>query len=563
MAIETDNKMTLGYSDDPAQKDSLGVDKYFKALEKYILSCPTPTTIAIQGGWGTGKSTAMGIIRDRISDKTHVIEFNTWQYSKTSGQSLVIPLLSMFKDEIDRIKNPNAKANYKKGAIGTAIHLLMLGGYAYLDKTADLGNSIDHLIAFIKGDDSVIKGDEAVYSLCEYYKQIGKIQNVLENSIDSIGDKKKFVVFIDDLDRLNPEDAVSLLEDLKTLLCIKNCVFVLALDQTIVNKGLSKKYGEGTEYSKHFFDKIIQLPFSMPINQYDIFAYIKELKGKNDFIKDEDVSGIVNILEEFGESNPRTIKRLLNILQLYSHVKDDNGNDYKYEEYIKECFAIILIQISHRDIYDLICQYVKDHAAKRSPFQWLYGIQPASDRSFWMDNFDNDPILRKLRGIFNYDFARLSDVLSMTTVTGDGNYGSKQEEAEVIADHLIEYASEVCKVEGWIKEEKPGGSVSFKKPGYADIGIVGHPEHVNLTFSGDKAQIDFLLSDAKGDLSLDRITDTYKFTAYPSTQGDLNTPYIIANISGNTGYFCLREISTRDPDSIKLAGKILREHLRK
>ena len=583
-----DSKILLGYSDDPAEKDSLGVDKYFKALEEYILSCPTPTTIAIQGDWGTGKSTAMGIIRDRIKDKTHVIEFNTWQYSKISGQSLVIPLLSVFLEKIKEIEvgktntetegKGETKRNEKnskeekdlKETINTAIDLLSFGAYAYLDKKFGIGNIIDRIPGLLgeKGENSSSNSfSDAPYNqICEYFKKLGSIQEDLEESIKGIGDDKNFVIFVDDLDRLNPEDAVSLLEDLKTLLCIKRCIFVLALDQKIVNKGLSKKYGDGedvAEYSKNFFDKIIQLPFSMPVNQYDISAYIMELKGEKDFLKEEDIPGIVSILEKFGESNPRTIKRLLNILQLYSHVKDNNGKDHKYDEYIKECFAIILIQISHKNIYDSICEDVKGNMSKRDPFLWIRGCDP--DEDFWKKFEGNDePILNILPEIFAHDFVRLCDVLSMTTVTGDGKYESRREEAEAISDHLIEYANAICKSEGWNSNHKSTGSVEYTKSDHATVNITVHPEHVNLSFEGDKDRISFLKTDSCGNVSLDSISNMYKFKAYSGTQGDLDTPYIIASISpdGNKGYFCLREVSTKNPASLELAGELLREHIK-
>ena len=45
----------LGFVDLPAAEDALGLDRYFTGLARFMENCPTPMTIAIQGGWGGGR----------------------------------------------------------------------------------------------------------------------------------------------------------------------------------------------------------------------------------------------------------------------------------------------------------------------------------------------------------------------------------------------------------------------------------------------------------------------------------------------------------------------------
>ena len=65
---------------------------------------------------------------------------------------------------------------------------------------------------------------------------------------------------------------------LKIYLILKDCVFVLAIDYQVVVKGLVGKFGKPTPENewefRAFFDKIIQLPFSMPMGNYDIANYV-------------------------------------------------------------------------------------------------------------------------------------------------------------------------------------------------------------------------------------------------------------------------------------------------
>lgn len=55
-----------------------------------------------------------------------------------------------------------------------------------------------------------------------------------------IGDDGRLVVFIDDLDRLEPVKAVELMEVIKNFLDIERCVFVYAIDFSIVKFGVKK-----------------------------------------------------------------------------------------------------------------------------------------------------------------------------------------------------------------------------------------------------------------------------------------------------------------------------------
>ena len=82
-----------------------------------------------------------------------------------------------------------------------------------------------------------------------------------------------FVVFIDDLDRCLPEKAVDVLELIKTVLNVDSFAFVVALDDEVIERGISHRYRDyrfgnakpempitGFEY----LEKIVHLPFRLP-----------------------------------------------------------------------------------------------------------------------------------------------------------------------------------------------------------------------------------------------------------------------------------------------------------
>ena len=86
---------------DPASggQDQLGIAPYYDGLAEFIQRCETPMTIAVQGDWGTGKTSALNFIQQRLQGaeqrpaQAKVIEFNTWLYSQFDlGDALVFSL---------------------------------------------------------------------------------------------------------------------------------------------------------------------------------------------------------------------------------------------------------------------------------------------------------------------------------------------------------------------------------------------------------------------------------------------------------------------------------------
>ena len=130
-------------------------------------------------------------------------------------------------------------------------------------------------------------------------KAIGEIFPVSSNN------QKGFLFFIDDLDRIDPPVAVKILELLKNIFDLPRCIFVLAIDYDVVVKGLKPKFGELTPQNERefrsFFDKIIQLPFSMPMSSYKIDKFLTEKLKDIGFLSDTEINNIelTTTLSEF------------------------------------------------------------------------------------------------------------------------------------------------------------------------------------------------------------------------------------------------------------------------
>jgi hypothetical protein len=307
-------KPTAGYRDlpiDTLEDDTFEVSRYIEALGTFILYCDTPMTIAIQGDWGSGKTSMMNLVRARIASDIVDVWFNTWQFSQFDLQEGLAGAL--FKNLLDVL------------GCSEETHNRVLSVFKGVAKTA-------MVIGLEKVVGEVIAGRLESSGDNDGNSQPGDLQNLKATFQEAIrakqasSGKDRVVIFIDDLDRIQPEKAVEFLEVLKIFLDCEGCVFVLAVDYEVVTQGISQKFGDlvSKEKGRSFFDKIIQLPFKMPVAHYKVDAYIADMLRSMGIECDAAAQqGFVSLIVNSTGRNPRTIKRLFNAFQLINIISAD------------------------------------------------------------------------------------------------------------------------------------------------------------------------------------------------------------------------------------------------
>lgn len=327
-----------GFVDRPLEEpgqDRLGLKKEVEALGAFILQCPTPMTIAIQGDWGTGKTSMMQMVRRNIVKHCECVWFNTWQFSQFHMQDDVP--LALFAEFLAVVTGEGTKLLSILATIGRK--LKSAAGSAA--ETATGIKSVGKLVEAVFREDAI---DRA--------RQLKLLEKELNTTIQEklkSGGKNRVVVFIDDLDRMDPEKAVELLEVMKTFLNITGCVFVLAVDYGVISRGVRKKYGADMDEIKgrSFFDKIIQLPFNLPVARYAINNYLMELLG----ISREEVDAYKKLAAASVGTNPRALKRMANILTLFEFIAKTEEQTMPEQERRLLLFAALCLQMGFETVY--------------------------------------------------------------------------------------------------------------------------------------------------------------------------------------------------------------------
>lgn len=326
MEVNAKGSKQFGITDLPSivnkEKDVLNVHRYIRGLEMFIENCPTLMSIALQGDWGTGKTTFLQSMQQDFENEKkgeiRTVYFNTWQYSQFNMESsLYTSFLTNIMNQIVPEDSQSKDLLEKAGKILKDVwKISKSAAWHFMDEQAKkrIGITISDQLAE-EGIKAEREQADAICKLKDNFKAI--VADAVKEFPKGEG---RIVIFVDDLDRLNPERAVEMLEVLKLFMDVENCVYVLAIDYDVVVDGVRQKYGStmSDEKCRSFFDKIIQLPFCMPVSSYQINKLLTENLGMD---LEGCVSEVSELIEQTLGTNPRTFKRLVNSYYLLETVE--------------------------------------------------------------------------------------------------------------------------------------------------------------------------------------------------------------------------------------------------
>lgn len=364
-----ENTKGMGITDMPCtseEEDLLEISKYVKGLGKFIRECQTPMSIAIQGDWGTGKTSTLNLLKknleaDKDTNGIKCVFFNTWQYSQFNMEdSLYVSFVhNLVKQCGGNDEIPRTVAAFGKLAFFKAIDW-----------------------KFGTNASEILDGFEKAKK--DQMESVSKLQEDFAELAKKTG--KRLVIFIDDLDRLNPEVAVELLEIIKLFVNVENSIFVLAIDYEVVVKGVRKKYGENLseEKCRNFFDKIIQLPFKMPVERYNLTELVRKAVQEQTHMTDEGVNIVAEFISDVMGTNPRTFKRLVNAFFLINSVNEIGEEAESKTKEINDVlmFCSLCIQMCLPKLYELMVT-----ASTKKQLKELLEVKAAEEIRAYVTNY--------------------------------------------------------------------------------------------------------------------------------------------------------------------------------
>ena len=278
--------------------------------------------IALYGEWGSGKSTVFKTLKAELEkepEKYTPLIFEAWKYEK--DKNLPLSLYEFILDKI--INNGDAFKKVLAEGIGKGLYSFFKG------LTFNFG-PISYEVS--KTTEEIDKEDiSSLYTLTENF-----IDN-FQKQIEKYRENKKIIVFIDDLDRCDDENIVTLISGLKLMFTLKNIIFICGVDRTAVEESLKLKY-QNEEKASMFLKKIFPQDYILDT----IKDHIIELYD-NDFPKLKNY-----ILENFKISNPRSIFKIYNKYISLLYLTTD---EKKHIERKKRFFLFLILCLQEKNLF--------------------------------------------------------------------------------------------------------------------------------------------------------------------------------------------------------------------
>lgn len=246
--------MDADYGDNPISKpeqDMFGIDGFVQSLARSVrtMRSPNGVVIALNGPWGSGKSSAINLLKHHLANASaageiEVVDFNPWWFR---GEEALV--LAFFRELYSATK-PSLGNKAKKILPKLGARLLNASGavapIADAAGAAGAGAIASGVMGWLGG---MIEDGESVEKLhAELGAALAK-------------QPKRFVVIIDDIDRLAPDEALAMFRMVKSVGRLPNVIYVLSFDRELAERVVAERFpSEGP----HYLEKIVQVAFELP-----------------------------------------------------------------------------------------------------------------------------------------------------------------------------------------------------------------------------------------------------------------------------------------------------------
>jgi len=335
----SDYKIILDF---PSDKPALGFANTADALKDIVESSRPQFAVGIFGTWGSGKTTLMRAIEKRLDPaKSIAVQFSAWRYEREPH--LIVPLLDTVREALAIWAEKNAafkdEALKTASTVGKAMYSLLTGLSFKFGVPGAVELSFKANAALEQAKKFTAEEKEAKVSRSFYHATFRALRESFHGFLGD-GSSRRIIVFVDDLDRCLPQGALEVLEAMKLFFDLEGFVFVVGLDQAVVERIIDIKYrteaGTGDSIDKgsyqirgaDYIKKIFQLPYAVaPVAVTQLDEFLNAVYSEAQLHRDQEkelrtlVGPHLRFLVTESGVNPREIKRYLNAYTLVIKIK--------------------------------------------------------------------------------------------------------------------------------------------------------------------------------------------------------------------------------------------------
>lgn len=311
-----------------ANDDVLGFRQVADSLADAINAQPNGSslTLGLDGLWGSGKSSILALLQESITNEktdagigTVVVVFSPWLI--TNRTALVAAFFAQLLSAIEQAEKrlPRDWFRFKKSARRTLSNVK--GKLKYFGKIASIvsttASAFDPTLVSAAAAGSIAAINKLTDGEGKNGKTLETLKEELTTALSKIAQDDpsfRILVLIDDLDRLDPSDALEVLRLVKSVGDFPAVTYLLAYDRIAIAKAI--EHSAKVEDGDHYLEKIIQYSFKVPpLEPFQLRNWLKlELERLYPDAIDYASSRASVVLDAWAGRllrTPRDVKRLL------------------------------------------------------------------------------------------------------------------------------------------------------------------------------------------------------------------------------------------------------------
>lgn len=321
---DDDNQQKAKFSLDVIDSKDISESKqkYADAIVSHLLGTKLGKqsfAIGVTGAWGTGKSTFLDAVANRLEGKAEIVRFNPWM-CRTPEQVTEDFFVTLHRELSSKHSSLSRPIRDYAKYINTA--------------TFSLGGGFLSKIALALPQESLMSRKNR---LSERFNEL----------------EKPVVVFIDDLDRLASDEVFEVLRLIRNTADLSNVFYVVAYDKEYVTEALEGKISGAEAYLEKIFPIEVHQPKVEDSQLYKMLY--RELSKQHEYgerfakalFKKIDQSGrelVIDILNSY--------RRVMRFARVFLLNMDYIGKAYRNEVKMIDLFWLELLQMYDKTTYD-------------------------------------------------------------------------------------------------------------------------------------------------------------------------------------------------------------------
>lgn len=370
--MSTTSRNSAAGNDSPVltpEQDRYGFVALAEKLSQSIINLDRniSTVIGIEGRWGTGKTSLLNLLLKQMEDErqtgTYVLKISPWltPSGDSTVEGLLLPVAAILDKEEAKGYSGFRKIWHKfRRAKASPLARSML---SYIQRASGRFAPLAELAGnWVPGAGIAASTLKTVSTtdLSARRQTTAELRTEIEKRIAALG--LHFIVVLDDLDRLEPDQAVEVLRMIRSVADFPGFHYVMCYDPVVLGHAVER--GLGVTDGRLYLQKIVPLSFQLPrpesfdlrheflIGATELYVKVNDKQPDNELLID-----LKSVTKIFGATlcTPREVRLALGSLA------------FRYEslkEYIwfPDLCLLQLLRVTLPSLYNWVEHYLSEHA---------------------------------------------------------------------------------------------------------------------------------------------------------------------------------------------------------